>query len=96
MRERRARGDVEAVDARLLEPTADLDRLGQRVAGLLPGEELVVVLDRADLELQVVVVADLCSIARTISSAKRARFSSEPAYSSSRSLTADDRNCVMR
>jgi hypothetical protein len=35
-------------------------------------------------------------ISRTISSRKRARFSSEPPNSSSRSLIAELRNCVIR
>ncbi len=35
-------------------------------------------------------------IARTTSSGKRARFSSEPPYSSVRSLMAGERNCVIR
>ena len=42
-----------------LEPLADLDRLRERVALLLPREERVVVVDRADLELEVEVVPDL-------------------------------------
>ena len=56
----------------------------------------VVVLLHADLHLQVEVAADPPRIARTISSTKRARFSSGPPYSSLRSLIAELRNCVIR
>ena len=58
MRERGAGGDVNRVDAVLLEPLADLNRVLEDVAGLFLLEQRVVVLGRADLHLQVEVAAD--------------------------------------
>ena len=59
MRERASGRDVEAVDARLLEPLADLDGLLERVPVAHPRIDVAQVLARADLELHVVVVAHL-------------------------------------
>jgi hypothetical protein len=59
MRERAAGRDVEAVHALLLEPPADLDRLLERVPVTHPRIDVFQVLERADLELHVIVVADL-------------------------------------
>jgi hypothetical protein len=50
---------VEGVDAGLLEPLADLDRVFERRALALPEEEVVAVVDGRDLELEVVVGPDL-------------------------------------
>ena len=51
--------DVEPVHARLDEPVAHLDRLLEGRALLAPGKERLAVVDGADLELEVEVVADL-------------------------------------
>jgi hypothetical protein len=61
VRERRAGRHVQGVDARLDEPLADLDRVLERVARRsdVQRRQRVGVLLRADLHLEVEVVADL-------------------------------------
>ena len=59
MRELGAGADVEVVDAVVLEPAADAQRLLDRVPLREPGEDLVQVLAQADLEAEAEVVTDL-------------------------------------
>ena len=59
MREEATGRHVQRVDALGLQPAADRDRLRQRVAAPVPGDERLVVINAADLDLEVEVRADL-------------------------------------
>ena len=70
---------MNGVHARLLEPAADLHRLLERVALPVPRKHLVVPFLGADLELDVVVRADLGSDrAHDVESAKQSAVLGEP------------------
>ena len=76
VREEAAARHVDGVDALRFEQPADLDGVFERVPFRLVVEERVVVLDRADLHLQVEVAADLRRESRGRSRARSARGSS--------------------
>lgn len=69
---------MEVVDTGVLEPAADTNDVLDGIATPQPGQELARRLLDADLEAEAEVVADLDADRADTSSAKRARFSSEP------------------
>ena len=87
---------MEAVDAGLFEPLADLARFLERVPSLAQGKSVLASSIALILNCRWKSAPTSLRIARTTSSGKRARFSSEPPYSSVRSLIAGLRNWVMR
>ena len=99
VREEAAGRDVNGVDAGLDQPLADLHRFVQRVARRADAEERDA---RRSAPATLIFICrwkslpTVARIARTMSSTKRARFSSGPPYSSLRSLIAELRNCVIR